>query len=134
MIAHRKAGVQFLKGPRRRETAGGHRLFDENGQLKTERQMAAARAEQSEQRERDECEFHLVPRWTEESKQTLTLEIGIERQGRTDLNTVLKEPRRLRVDESPGLLCAQAGRPIRPIKMVTGNWYLSRYGKWCLSG
>jgi hypothetical protein len=23
--------------------------------------MAAARAEQSEQRERDECEFHLVP-------------------------------------------------------------------------
>ena len=71
---------------------------------------------------------------TEESKQTLTLEIGIERQGRTDLNTVLKEPRRLRVDESPGLLYAQAGRPIRPIKMVTGNRYLSRYGKWCLSG
>ena len=36
-------------------------LFDESGQLKTDRQMAAARAEQSEQRERDECEFHLVP-------------------------------------------------------------------------
>ena len=32
-------------------------LFDESGQLKTDRQMAAARAEQSEQRERDECEF-----------------------------------------------------------------------------
>ena len=32
-------------------------LFDEKGQLKTDRQMAAARAEQSEQRERDECEF-----------------------------------------------------------------------------
>ena len=29
--------------------------------VKTDRQMAAARAEQSEQRERDECEFHLVP-------------------------------------------------------------------------
>jgi hypothetical protein len=26
--------------------------------VKTDRQMAAARAEQSEQRERDECEFH----------------------------------------------------------------------------
>jgi len=33
----------------------------ESGQLKTDRQMAAARAEQSEQRERDECEFHLAP-------------------------------------------------------------------------
>jgi hypothetical protein len=32
-------------------------LFDESGQLKTDRQTAAARAEQSEQRERDECEF-----------------------------------------------------------------------------
>ena len=29
--------------------------------VKTDRQMVAARAEQSEQRERDECEFHLVP-------------------------------------------------------------------------
>ena len=29
--------------------------------VKTDRQMAAAQAEQSEQRERDECEFHLVP-------------------------------------------------------------------------
>ena len=29
--------------------------------VKTDRQMAAARAEQSEQRECDECEFHLVP-------------------------------------------------------------------------
>ena len=87
--------------------------------VKTDRQMAAARAEQSEQRERDECEFHLV-------SLAVGQRGGIERQGRTDLhrtlNTVLKKPRR---GYRRGFLCAQAGRPIRPNTNVPGNWYLS---------
>jgi len=75
-------------------------------------------------------------RWADESKQTLTLEIGIERQGRTDLhrplNTVLKKPRRPACRR--GSLCAQAGRPIRPNTNVPGNLYLSGYRNWYLSG
>jgi hypothetical protein len=43
----------------------------------------------------------------------------------------MKKPRRPEIARASRVV--QAGRPIRPIKIVTRNWCLSGYGKWCLS-
>jgi hypothetical protein len=128
---------QFLDGPRRREAAAGHRLFDENGQLRPTGKWPPHELSSVNSASAMNVSFIWSPsRWADESKQTLTLEIGIERQGRTDLhrplNTVLKKPRRPACRR--GSLCAQAGRPIRPNTNVPGNLYLSGYRNWYLSG
>ena len=107
--------------------------------VKTDRQMAAARAEQSEQRERDECEFHLVPLAVGQRGLNNFNAVNRHRTSRT--NRPAPDPQHS-IEESPddlrgyrrGFLCALAGRPIRPNTNVPGNWYLSGYGNWCLSG
>jgi hypothetical protein len=74
-------------------------LFDENGQLRPTGKWPPHELSSVNSASAMNVSFIWSPsRWADESKQTLTLEIGIERQGRTDLhrtlNTVLKEPRR----------------------------------------
>jgi len=97
--------------------------------VKTDRQMAAARAEQSEQRERDQCEFHLIPLAVGQRGPNNFNAVDQHRTSRT--NRPAPDPQHS-IEEAPTTCVGIAGasfvpRPADrsgPTQNVPGNWYL----------